>query len=260
MMQNLPLPEIEALINQTFWPLIRTLALFSTAPVFSERAAPKKVKIGLAGLIAFLIGPNLPESHIVLISLTGLWVTAKEVLIGAAIGLTVQLIFAAMRFAGEVIGMQMGLSFAAFFDPSGNQSMPVLARILNTLFVLLFLSFNGHLYLIKMLADSYTLLPVSAATLTNSGFFLLPQAAGIIFSCGLQIGMPVITMLLTLNLTLGLLNRLTPQLSVFVIGFPISITLGMGSLLLVMYNYPPIFQDLMKTIFATVNTILLGFR
>ncbi|WP_442798738.1 flagellar biosynthetic protein FliR [Pantoea vagans] len=259
-MQSLPLPEINALLNQTFWPLIRTLALFSTSPVFSEKSAPKKVRIGLALLIAFLIGPNLPENHIVLISFTGLWVTIKEVLIGAAIGLTVQFIFAAMRFAGEVIGMQMGLSFAAFFDPSGNQTMPVLARILNTLFVLLFLSLNGHLYLIRILADSYTLLPVSATTLTNSGFFLLPQAAGIIFSCGLQIGMPVIAMLLALNLTLGLLNRLTPQLSIFVIGFPISITLGMGSLLIVMNNFPPIFQDLMNEIFTTVHSILLGFR
>lgn len=258
-MQSLPLPDITYSINHYFWPLTRTLALFSTAPIFSEKVAVKKVKIGLAMLIAFLIGQNLPDSQIVLLSLTGLWTTLKEMIIGAAIGLTVQLLFAAMRYVGEVISLQMGLSFAAFFDPSGNQTMPVLARILNVIFTLLFLAFDGHLYLIKVLADSYTLLPVSATPISNSGFYLLPEAAAIIFSCGLRIGMPVITLLLALNLTLGLLNRLTPQLSIFVIGFPISISLGMGSLLLVMYNFPPIFHDLMNDIFTTVNTILIGF-
>lgn len=259
-MQSLPLPEITYLINHYFWPLTRTLALFSTAPIFSERVAVKKVRIGLAVLIAFLIGQNLPDSQIALLSLTGLWITLKEVIIGAAIGLTVQFIFAAMRYSGEVIGLQMGLSFAAFFDPSGNQTMPVLARILNVIFTLLFLALDGHLYLIKVLADSYNLLPVSPAPVSNSGFYLLTEAAAIIFSCGLRIGMPVITLLLALNLTLGLLNRLTPQLSIFVIGFPISITLGIGSLLLVMYNFPPIFHDLMNDIFTTLNSILIGFR
>jgi len=258
-MQSLPLPDINDVITHYFWPLTRTLALFSTAPVFSEKVAVKKVKIGLAMLIAFLIGQNLPDSQIGLLSLTGLWVTLKEIIIGAAIGLTVQFIFAAMRYAGEVIGLQMGLSFAAFFDPSGNQTMPVLARVLNVIFTLLFLAFDGHLYLIKALADSYTLLPISAAPLSSSGFYLLPEAAAIIFNCGLRVGMPVITLLLALNLTLGLLNRLTPQLSIFVIGFPISISLGTGALLLVMYNFPPIFYDLMNDIFTTVNTILNGF-
>lgn len=259
-MHSLPLPDINALISHYFWPLTRTLALFTTAPVFSEKIAPKRVRIGLAVLVAFLLGESLPESHIVLMSVSGLWVTLKEVIVGAAIGLSVQFIFAAMRFAGEVIGMQMGLSFAAFFDPSGNQSMPVLARILNVLSILLFLSFNGHLYLLKILADSYTLLPISDATLSNGGFYLLPQAAGVIFASGLLIGMPIITVLLALNLTMGLLNRLTPQLSIFVIGFPISIMLGMGALLMVMNNFPPIFQDRMNDIFTTVNSILSGFR
>lgn len=259
-MQNFPLPDFYALISHYFWPLTRTLALFSTAPVFSEKIALKRVRVGLAVLISFLIGQNLPDNHIVLLSIDGLWTTMKQIIIGASIGLTVQFIFAAMRNAGEIISLQMGLSFAAFFDPSGNQTMPVLATIMNVLFTLLFLALNGHLYLIHVLADSFTLLPVSAAPVRNSGFYLLLQAAGVIFSCGLKVGMPMIALLLTINLTLGLLNRLTPQLSVFVIGFPISITVGLGAILLMMYNFMPIFNDLMNDIFYSVNIILFGFK
>ncbi|ROP58340.1 flagellar biosynthetic protein FliR [Enterobacter sp. BIGb0383] len=259
-MQSLSLADLYSLIGHYFWPLTRTLAMFSAAPVFSEKVAGRKVKIGLAVLIAFLIGQNLPDSHVVLVSADGLWVTAKQILIGSAIGLTIQFIFAAMRNAGEIIGLQMGLSFASFFDPSGNQNTPVIARLLNLLFTLLFLSLNGHLYLIQVLADSFTLLPVNAAPLHAGGFYLLLQTAGVIFSCGLKVGMPMITLLLALNLTLGLLNRLTPQLSIFVIGFPLAITGGLGALLLLMVNFAPIFNDLMNTIFHHLNTILLGFR
>ncbi|SFU20111.1 flagellar biosynthetic protein FliR [Kosakonia arachidis] len=258
-MQSFLLPDLYNLLSHYFWPLVRTLALFSTAPIFSEKTAVKKVKIGLAVLIAFLLGPNLPDAHIVLWSIDGLWVTAKQIIIGTSIGLTMQFIFAAMRNAGEIIGLQMGLSFASFFDPSGNQTMPVLGSIMNVLFTLLFLAFNGHLYLIDVLTESFTLLPVNAAPLSDGGFYLLLQTAGVIFSCGLKVGMPMITLLLALNLTLGLLNRLTPQLSIFVIGFPLSIAVGMGAFLLMMYNFGPIFYDLMNDTFRHLGNILSAF-
>ena len=95
------------------------------------------MKIGLGGLIAILIAPTLPANTIPIISAAGLWLAIQQILIGAALGLTMQLAFAAVRLAGEVIGMQMGLSFATFFDPSGGPNMPVLA-LLNLLAMLLF--------------------------------------------------------------------------------------------------------------------------
>lgn len=258
-MHSLAVSDFYPLISHYFWPLTRTLALFSTAPFFSEKVVLKKVKVGLALLLAFLIGQNVPDAQITLWSVAGIWITAKQILIGSAIGLTVQFLFAAMRCAGEIIGLQMGLSFASFFDPSGNQTMPVLARILNVLFTLLFITLNGHLYLIKALADSFILLPVNAVPLDNDAFYLLVQSAGVIFSCGLKIGLPMIALLLALNLTLGLLNRLTPQLSIFVIGFPLSITLGMVALLLMMYDFAPVFESNMQAIFYQLDSILRGF-
>ncbi|MEZ3500101.1 flagellar biosynthetic protein FliR [Pantoea sp. KPR_PJ] len=255
-MQRFSFTDFHLLVSHYFWPLTRTLALFSAAPVFSEKAASKKVKVGLAVLVAFLIGQNLPETDITLWSVAGIWVTAKQILIGTTIGLTIQLLFAAMRFVGEIISLQMGLSFASFFDPSGNQAMPLLARFLNMIFTLLFLTLNGHLYLLNVLADSFTLLPVDGAPVGSGAFCLLVQTASIIFSCGLKIGLPVITLLLALNLTLGLLNRLTPQLSIFVIGFPLSITLGMVALLLMMFDFAPLFDRYMHAIFSPLDSIL----
>ncbi len=153
-------------------------------------------------------------------SYAAVWVAIQQILIGIALGFTMQFAFAAVRTAGEIIGLQMGLSFATFVDPASHLNMPVLARILDMLVLLLFLTFNGHLWLISILVDTFHTLPIGGEPLNSNAFLALTRAGGLIFLNGLMLALPVITLLLTLNLALGLLNRMAPQLSVFVIGFP----------------------------------------
>lgn len=256
---TLALPDVYGALEHFFWPGLRMLALFSAAPLFTEKQAGKKNKIALAALITFLIAPELPASQIPLFSLEGVWVGAKQLIIGTGIGLAMQFAFAAVRMAGEIAGLQMGLSFASFFDPSAGQSAPVLSRLFNLLAMLLFLTFNGHLWLIALLVHSFEILPISDAPLCRDGFLTLVQSAGMIFSAGLQLGMPLITLLLAINLTLGLLNRLTPQLSVFVIGFPLTLSVGMLSLSMVMYTLTPFFAQITRHMFDRITQILIMF-
>lgn len=256
-MLTLSIVSLYPIINQFFWPMLRVLALFTTAPLFNEKSIGKKTKIGLAVIISLLIGQNLPNSHVEIFSFSGLWVGAQQFIIGAAMGLTVQFIFVAVRNAGEIIGLQMGLSFATFFDPAAGGNMPVIARILNLLVTLLFLTFNGHLWLLNILAESFVLLPVSAAPLNADGFLALTYAAGMIFKCGLMLGLPIITLLLTLNLTLGLLNRLTPQLSIFVVGFPLTLSIGMVAMSMIMYTLAPFFENMMEDVFEHLSNIII---
>jgi flagellar biosynthetic protein FliR len=258
-MLNLSISSLYEIINQFFWPALRVLALFSTAPIFNEKNIGKKAKIGMAVIIAMLIGQNLPESNVKIFSIAALWVGAQQFIIGAAMGLTVQLIFVAVRNAGEIIGLQMGLSFATFFDPAAGGNMPVIARILNLLVTLLFLTFNGHLWMLHILADSFILLPVSTNPLNADGFLAITHAAGLIFKCGLMLGLPIITLLLILNLTLGLLNRLTPQLSIFVVGFPLTLSIGMVAMSLIMYTLAPFFENMMADIFEQLENIIIMF-
>lgn len=147
-------------------------------------------------------------------------------LIGIALGFTMQFAFAAVRTAGEIIGLQMGLSFATFVDPASHLNMPVLARIMDMLALLLFLTFNGHLWLISLLVDTFHTLPIGGEPLNSNAFLALTKAGSLIFLNGLMLALPLITLLLTLNLALGLLNRMAPQLSIFVIGFPLTLTVG----------------------------------
>ncbi|MBM7353769.1 UNVERIFIED_ORG: flagellar biosynthetic protein FliR [Enterobacter sp. JUb101] len=227
-----------------------------TAPILSEKSIPKRVKIGLGMLITFVIAPTLPPVNIPIFSPQAVWLALQQVLIGVAIGFTMQLAFAAIRTAGELIGLQMGLSFATFFDPGSHLNMPVLARVIDMLAMLLFLTFNGHLWLISMLVDTFHTLPIGGNPVNSNAFLALTRAAGLIFINGLMLALPVITLLLTVNLSLGLLNRMAPQLSVFVIGFPITLTVGLILMGLLMPLIAPFCEHLFSEIFNLLSDIV----
>lgn len=241
-----------------FWPLLRILALIATAPVLSEKSVPRRVKLGLGVLITVIVAPTLPVADGALFSARAPWIALQQILIGTALGFTMQLAFATVRFAGELIGLQMGLSFATFVDPGSHISMPVLARILDLLALLLFLAFDGHLWLISLLVDSFHTLPVGGLPLNASAWMALTRAGGLIFLNGLMLALPIITLLLTLNLALGMLNRMAPQLSVFVIGFPVTLTIGIILMAALMPLIAPFCEHLFSELFNLLAEIMTG--
>ncbi|WP_034915688.1 MULTISPECIES: flagellar biosynthetic protein FliR [Erwinia] len=248
--------QLIAWTSQLFWPLARVLALIMTAPLLSEKAISRKVKLGLGVMITWVLIPSLPPVNMTLFSVGGFWLLIQQILIGIAIGFTMQFAFAAVRTAGEVIGLQMGLSFATFFDPASRLNMPVLARFMDLLVMLLFLTFNGHLWLISMVADSFHTLPIGGEPVNANAFMALTKAASLIFLNGLRLALPLITLLLTLNLALGLLNRVAPQLSVFAIGFPVTLSLGIVFLSLMMPLIAPFSEHLFSEVFDLLSSIL----
>jgi len=239
-----------------FWPLLRVLALISTAPILSERSVPKRVKLGLGFIITIVIAPSLPATNVPIFSGDALWLALQQILIGIALGFTMQFAFAAIRTAGELIGLQMGLSFATFFDPGSNLNMPVLARFMDMLALLLFLTFNGHLWLISMLVDTFHTLPIGGDPVNSNAFLALTRAGGLIFLNGLMLALPVITLLLTLNLSLGLLNRMAPQLSIFSMGFPITLGVGIVLMAALMPLIAPFCEHLFSEIFNLLADII----
>lgn len=243
-------------VSQFFWPLVRMLALFATAPLLSERAISNRVKIGLAVLITWIMVPTLPSVEVTLFSPAGFWLLLQQMLIGVGLGFTMQLAFAAVRLSGEVIGLQMGLSFATFFDPGSRLNMPVLARFLDMLAMLLFLTFNGHLWLISLLADSFHTLPIGGQPLNANAFNALVKAGGLIFLNGMMLALPLIVLLLLINLVLGLLNRVTPQLSIFAVGFPITLTVGILTMGLMMPLVAPFCEHLFSEVFDLLAQFL----
>ena len=225
--------QILAWITPLLWPFLRALAMLATLPVFGQRAVPMRVKIGLAGFIALAAQASLPPMPVVALdSPLAFMVVAQQVLVGVTMGFAVRLVFAAVELAGELIGLQMGLNFAGFFDPATASQGTASSRLFGTLVAFLFVLGNGHLMLIQALVRSFEVFQVGD---TPFAFLqqLQPQQWGSeIFMLGLWIALPLVGMLLFVNLVLGMISRVAPQISVFSVGFPITVTVGLIGMLL----------------------------
>jgi flagellar biosynthetic protein FliR len=229
--------QLEAWMVAFLWPFVRMLALMSTAPVFSEAWVPRQVKVAVAAMLTFVVAPTIgPFPAVAVVSVEGGWIILQQVLIGAAMGFSMKLVFAAVLAAGEYIGLQMGLSFASFFDPMSHGSTMVVSRLLNMLAMLIFLALDGHLLMVNALTDSFRTLPISAGPLASGGWMFLVLSGGDIFASGLMLALPLVTALLTLNLAMGILNRASPQFSIFAVGFPLTLLAGIFMLQLLMPN------------------------
>lgn len=256
-MLNFSDAQLNLWITGFFWPLTRILGLFMVAPVLSHASIPNRVKIGFSVLVALLLAPTLPPlPQVPLASWSGLLVLAQQFLIGAAIGFAMRVVFSGVEAAGELIGLQMGLGFASFFDPNSEGQTLVIGSFLNLLAVLVFLSVNAHLFLLAALAGSFHSLPISAVPLAAGGFLQLAQAGGVVFALALQLALPLIAVLLVVNLALGILTRSAPQLNIFAIGFPITLGVGLIAFDLSLGRFAPIFNTAVEAAFARIAALL----
>ena len=225
--------QLLAWITPLLWPFIRALALFSVMPVLGSRTVPARVRIALAAFIAMAAQPSMPQPPLVpLDSPQAFLLVAQQVLIGAALGFVVRIVFAALEFAGEIVGLQMGLNFAGFFDPISASAGTATSRFFGTTIAWLFIVINGHLLVIAALVASFTAFPVGPEPLAFVAATLPHRWGAEIFSIGLWIALPMVTMLLFVNLVLGAISRVAPQINIFAIGFPITLSVGLLGMLL----------------------------
>ncbi|OCG46116.1 flagellar biosynthetic protein FliR [Gilliamella sp. Fer1-1] len=242
-----------------FFPFVRILALIMVAPILGEKEIPNRVKISLALLIAIALPlPHLDE-HIKIYSFIGIWMIAQQIMIGVLIGFTMQLAFMTVRFAGELIGMQMGLGMATFFDPIGGPSTSVLSRLINIIALLIFLSVDGHLWLLYGIANSFDIIPIAVMPLQANGYLALIDVSKLLFINGIMLALPLMTLLLIVNISLGLLNRITPQLSIFVVGYPATLLLGLLMLTYLISALPTFATFVFEQMFEQISTLLRYF-
>jgi flagellar biosynthesis protein FliR len=238
--------QLDLWIGMYLWPFVRLLALFMTAPLFQDQAVPARAKIGFSLLCAMLVAPLLPpEQYIPVSHPNTVLLLAQQILIGAAIGFSMRLVFTALELAGDLIGLQMGLSFAGFISPGTGDQTPLVGSFLGVVAALIFLAVNGHLMLIAGVVDSFNTLPIDPALGSSPDFKALAHAGADVFRLGLHIALPVLATMLILNLALGVLARVAPQLNIFAIGFPVTLLIGMIALAMALPFLGPVFEQMM---------------
>ena len=219
--------DVLAWLTPLLWTFLRVVALFSALPVLAQRTVPARVRIGLAFFVALCAQASLPPvAPIALDSSAAVLAVLQQVLIGVSLGFAVRIVFAAVEFAGELVGLQMGMNFATFFNPMSGGEQTAVSRFYGVTIAWLFIVMGGHLLVVAAVAQSFVAFPVG-----GDPFAFLravePQRWGAeIFSLGLWIALPLVAMLLFANLVLGVISRVAQQMNVFAIGFPV--TLGVG--------------------------------
>lgn len=187
-----------------------------------------RAKIALSFFVALATQASMPEMPLIAFnSPEAAGVIVQQVGIGLAIGFVVRLVFAAVELAGEVVGFQMGLNFAAFFDPTLNAQSSAVARFFGQMTALLFVVMNGHLMVLVAINRSFHSFPIDQNFLETLGRMKLYQLGSDLFASALWIALPMIGMLMFANLALGVISRVAPQMNIFAIGFPITLVVGL---------------------------------
>ncbi|MGH8289770.1 MAG: flagellar biosynthetic protein FliR [Steroidobacteraceae bacterium] len=213
-----------------FWPFVRIGSCFMVAPAFGAAAVPIRIRIVLAGAVALLVSPLVSVPDVRPLSAAGVAITVQQVIIGAALGFSLQILFEAVTMAGEVLANSMGLSLAFNLDPMNGASTPALGQLYTILVTLLFLVLDGHLALIRVLVDGFHTLPVGTSGFGPSGLWSIVTWGSQLFSGALAISLPGVTALLVTNLAFGVVSRAAPTLNIFSVGLPVALVLGLIAL------------------------------
>lgn len=222
---GLELAALTELGLQFLFAMLRIGAFVLSAPLFAARFVSLPVRIVISVCIAVWIVRNVQmPSASDLASLQSVTWVLRELGIGLAAGLVLQIYFAAAVMAGDRIANTAGLGLAAQVDPATGSQTPVIGQFFMLFLLAIFVAVDGHLVAIRLVLQSYTLLPPGSigADMAFSQDGL--DATSEMFIAAVRLMMPVVAVLLLLNIVIGVITRSSPQLNIFAFGFPLTMT------------------------------------
>lgn len=233
--------------GEFYWPFIRILALFSTAPAFNGATVPVPLKVAFAAILALLVASILDQPVPLDLTWRSLVLTGEQILVGLAMGFAMQIAMAAMSLAGDFVGVQMGFGFATLLGVEGNFAVPVMADFFGLVGLVLFLAFNGHLVLVSALVKSFAVVPVAVgASVPFSGWAALANAGAMLFEIGVFLSLPVVAVVLTLHLAVGTLSRAAPQINLMSVGFSLFLWAGIAATIALVPFFAPAVEHMIE--------------
>ena len=249
--------EIVEMLQTFMWPFVRVTAVMITAPIFSQRALNLRVRIVTGFVLTWMIYPFIDIPQVDPFTVSAIYRLFNEVTVGALMGVTLQIVSAAIIVSGHAVSSSMGLGMANMMDPNlGN--VPTLSQFLLIIGLLVFLALGGHLVLISVLVQSFMSIPVGSGLLNTNAIQGLLTWSSQIFIGAVIMVLPVMLGLLMINGCLGVISRASPSLNVFAVGFPALIPIGFCMVLLSIVIIISKMEGLWFQAFQTLNENMLG--
>jgi len=237
------------------WPMLRISALLLTAPLFSIAAVPRRIRVLAALALTWFIYPLVEWPVIDPMSAPGLVEIVNQIFIGCLMGLTLQVVVAAVVTAGQALSNAIGLSMATLIDPTlGN--VPILSQFLLIMALLIFVGTGGHLLLLSVLLKSFSAVPIGQSLLNQETWGKLITWSSMIFTGALLVSLPVMAVLLLINAGLGVVTRAAPSLNIFAVGFPAMMIMGILACVLTMESMGLRLQWIWVRAFGVLDDLL----
>jgi flagellar biosynthetic protein FliR len=238
------LTQLTGLSLQFLFAMLRIGAFVLSAPLFAARfiSLPVRIIISVCLTVPLMGQVPIPEPD-ALSSLSSVVIAFREMAIGLSAGMVLQILFAAAVMAGDRIANTAGLGLAAQVDPTSGSQSPVIGQFFMLFLLAIFVTEDGHLAAIRLILDSYRLIPIgtpiASAALLDAGL----SAAPMMFANAAQLMMPVVSVLLLLNLVIGVITRSAPSLNLFAFGFPLTMTATLLLLFLTVTSLGPALSE-----------------
>lgn len=207
---------------------VRVSLIVFLLPFFGGESIPATVKAAVCIVLTMAIWPkvaasaNLFPTHPFSIFL----LVVSEALLGMFMGLMVHFVFAGIQLAGQIIGNQMGFSMISLADPSTGQQLVITSFLAQTIAMVIFLTLDGHIYILHALFSSFKLMPPGQLAVSSPAVSDMIQLSGGMFVLAIKVAGPIVACLFMVELALALMARVAPQMNLLMIGFPIKIGVG----------------------------------
>ena len=256
---GLNLNNIVTVLPLFFLSTVRVGSFVISSPLFGMRGVPTPIRV----VISFILGlsvvsfTGLPSEDL-LSSLNFIFIVLVEIAVGLTAGLIVTIWFSSVALAGEKMATSAGLGYAAQIDPQAGGQTPVVSVILNLFLIVLFVSLDGHLLMLRVFFESFSILPIGSMpppmVLIGAGI----KAAGSMFVAASLIMLPVVGIILMINVSAGIMTRSAPQLNLFSFVFPVTI---LGAFIILYFSTGTMalaFSDLIFSSIEALEDLMLG--
>ena len=197
-------------------------------PIFGRRNVPSMVKIGLALGIALNASYGMLEIPVTDYTAIDMVVAIiREFAVGVALGFVVQLFLSIFHMGGELIDLQMGVSMALMYDPTSNSQISISGNLLTVMYTLLFFITDSHINLLALAVKSFQVVPIGLNGVSEKLGMYFIELFGYILVYSIQLALPVIVTEILVEVAVGILMRVVPNINVFVVNLQLKLLVGM---------------------------------
>ncbi len=251
---SFPLEELEYFLLI----LTRVSMFIFAAPFFGRAEVPQRLKACFALVMSFLlyesITPHMYVQYNTVIDYT--IIILKEAVTGLLIGLSANWVMQIAGFAGQIVDTNIGFSMASQIDPTTQMNVTVTGQYYQYAFMLIFMVSGMHRWLIKALAESFTLIGIGRSVFDMEAMYTtLVGFMAEYVSLGFRIGLPLFCVTLLTNGLLGIMAKVSPQMNMFAVGMQVKALIGLAIMVVTVRMLP----DAADLLFVQMKTLMVSF-